>query len=32
VAVDLMALDRTVNLVEERIDLAIRMTNRLDPT
>jgi DNA-binding transcriptional LysR family regulator len=31
VAVDLMMLDRTVNLVEERIDLAIRMTTRLDP-
>ncbi|MBO9536243.1 LysR family transcriptional regulator [Herbaspirillum sp.] len=32
VAVDLVALDRTVNLVEERIDLAIRMTTRLDPS
>src|SRR5450830_817710 len=32
VAVDLMMLDRTVNLVEERIDLAIRMTTRLDPS
>jgi len=31
VAVDLVMLDRTVNLVEERIDLAIRMTRRLDP-
>jgi len=31
VAVDLVMLDRTVNLVEERIDLAIRMTTRLDP-
>ena len=31
VAVDLVMLDRTVNLVEERIDLAIRITNRLDP-
>lgn len=30
VAVDLVMLDRTVNLVEERIDLAIRMTTRLD--
>lgn len=31
VAVDLVMLDRTVNLVEERIDLAIRLTTRLDP-
>ncbi|WP_016833820.1 LysR substrate-binding domain-containing protein, partial [Herbaspirillum lusitanum] len=31
VAVDLVMLDRTVNLVEERIDLAIRITTRLDP-
>lgn len=30
--VDLMLLDRTVNLVEERIDLAIRISNELDPT
>lgn len=32
VAVDLVMLDRTVNLVEERIDLAIRLTTRLDPS
>ena len=30
-AVDLMAIDRAVNLVEERIDLAIRISNELDP-
>lgn len=31
VRVDLLLLDRTVNLVEERIDLAIRISNDLDP-
>jgi DNA-binding transcriptional LysR family regulator len=31
VAVDLMLLDRAVNLVDERIDLAIRIANELDP-
>ena len=30
-AVDMLMVDRTVNLVEERIDLAIRITNDLDP-
>lgn len=30
-AVDLQISNRTVNLVEERIDLAIRITNALDP-
>lgn len=29
--VDIQAIDRTINLVEERIDLAIRITNSLDP-
>jgi DNA-binding transcriptional LysR family regulator len=29
--VDLQVLDRTVNLIEERIDLAIRITGELDP-
>lgn len=31
VSVDLQMLDRTVNLVDERIDLAIRTSNDLDP-
>lgn len=31
VKVDLQMLDRTVNLVDERIDLAIRVSNDLDP-
>lgn len=31
VKVDLQVLDRTVNLVDERIDLAIRTSNDLDP-
>ncbi|MCG6573607.1 LysR family transcriptional regulator [Pseudomonas sp. AF32] len=31
VTIDLQMLDRTVNLVDERIDLAIRMSNDLDP-
>lgn len=31
VAVDLQIGNKTVNLVEERIDLAIRITNQLDP-
>ncbi len=31
VTVDLQMLDRPVNLVDERIDLAIRMSNDLDP-
>lgn len=30
-SVDLQALDRTVNLIDERIDLAIRITVELDP-
>ncbi len=30
--VELLALDRAVNLVEERIDLAVRITDRLDPS
>ena len=31
VTIDLQMLDRTVNLVDERIDLAIRTSNDLDP-
>ena len=31
VSVDLLMLDRTVNLVEERVDLAIRIAHELDP-
>lgn len=29
--IEIVALDRAVNLVEERIDLAVRISNRLDP-
>ncbi len=31
VSVDMVLLDRAVNLVEERIDLAIRISNEIDP-
>ena len=32
VEIDLLSVDRAVNLVEERIDLAVRITNALDDT
>jgi DNA-binding transcriptional LysR family regulator len=32
VRIDMMMVDRTVNLIEERIDLAIRITGELDPS
>lgn len=31
VSIDLMMVDRTVNLIEERVDLAIRIAGELDP-
>ncbi|MEM5431086.1 LysR family transcriptional regulator [Cupriavidus oxalaticus] len=31
VEIDLVVYDRTVNLVEDRIDLAVRLSNRIDP-
>ncbi|WP_094814542.1 LysR family transcriptional regulator [Bordetella genomosp. 12] len=31
-AVDLLLVDRLVNLVEERVDLAVRITNDVDPS
>ena len=31
VEIDLVVLDRSVNLVEDRIDLAVRISNRVDP-
>ncbi len=31
VEVDLVMVDRTVDLVEDRIDLAVRLSNRIDP-